>query len=84
MSEFVVIGNNISTATIRDYLFAKKINKGDSLVLNLMDYENILDEIRNSDEPIDIPINVLGVLLIKDTSGDVPVGRVQIVKNEKL
>lgn len=84
MSEFVVIGNNISTATIRDYLFAKKIDKGDSLVLNLMDYENILDEIRSSDEPIDIPVNVLGVLLIKDASGDVPVGRVQIVKNEKL
>jgi len=84
MSEFVVIGNNISTATIRDYLFAKKIDKGDSLVLNVSDYENILDEIRNSDEPIDIPVNVLGVLLIKDTSGDVPAGKVQIVKNEQL
>ncbi|ALM50558.1 hypothetical protein AMR72_17710 [Flavobacterium psychrophilum] len=84
MSEFVVIGNNISTATIRDYLFAKKIDKGDSLVLNVTDYENILDEIRNSDEPIDIPVNVLGVLLIKDTSGDVPAGKVQIVKNEQL
>lgn len=84
MSQYVVIGNNISTATIRDYLFAKKIDKGDSLVLNLMDYEHILDEIRNSDEPIDIPVNVLGVLLIKDPSGDVPVGKVQIVKNEKL
>lgn len=84
MSEFVVIGNNISTATIRDYLFAKKIDKGDSLLLNVTDYENILDEIRNSDEPIDIPVNVLGVLLIKDTSGDVPAGKVQIVKNEQL
>lgn len=84
MSEFVIIGNNISTATIRDYLFAKKIDKGDSLVLNVTDYENILDEIRNSDEPIDIPVNVLGVLLIKDTSGDVPAGKVQIVKNEQL
>jgi hypothetical protein len=84
MSEFVVIGNHISTGTIRDYLFAKKIDQGDSIVLNPMDFEHILDEIRQSDEPVDIPLNVLGVLLIKDTSGDVPVGKVQIVKNEKL
>jgi len=84
MSEFVVIGNHISTAVIRDYLFAKKIDKGDSIVLNAMDFEHILDEIRQSDEPVDIPLNVLGVLLIKDTSDNVPVGKVQIVKNEKL
>lgn len=84
MSEFVVIGDHISTATIRDYLFAKKIDKGDSLVLNNQDFEHILDEIRQSNEPVDIPLNVLGVLLIKDTTGDVPAGKVQIVKNEKL
>jgi len=84
MSEFVVVGHAISVASIRDYLFAKKIDKGDSIVLNPQDYENLLDEIRNSDEPIDIPVNVLGVLLLKDTSGDVPVGKVQIVKNETL
>lgn len=84
MSEFVVIGNHISTAAIRDYLFAKKIDRGDSLVLNIQDFEHILDEIRQSEEPVDIPLNVLGVLLIKDTSGDVPVGKVQIVKNDKL
>ena len=84
MSEFVVIGNHISTSAIRDYLFAKKIDRGDSLVLNIQDFEHILDEIRQSEEPVDIPLNVLGVLLIKDTSGDVPVGKVQIVKNDKL
>ncbi len=84
MSEFVVIGHAISVAAIRDYLFAKKIDKGDSIVLNPHDYENLLDEIRNSDEPIDIPVNVLGVLLLKDTTGDVPAGKIQIVKNEKL
>ncbi|MDV6168167.1 hypothetical protein R1T16_07000 [Flavobacterium sp. DG1-102-2] len=84
MPEFVVIGTSISTAAIRDYLFAKKIDKGDSLVLSTSDYENIIEEIRHSDEPIDIPLNVLGVLLIKDTSGDVPPGKVQIVKNDQL
>lgn len=84
MSEFVVLGNSITVAAIRSYLFTKKIDKGDSLVINPMDYENILDEIRSSDEPLDIPLNVLGVLLIKDTSGNVPLGKVQIIKNEKL
>jgi len=84
MSEFVVLGSTISIASIRDYLFTKKIDKGDSLVLNPMDYEHLIEEIKHSDEPVDIPVNVLGVLLIKDTSGDVPVGKVQIVKNEIL
>lgn len=83
MSEFVIVGK-ISIASIRDYLFAKKIDKGDSLILNDADYENILEEIKNSDEPVDIPVNVLGVLLVKDTTGDVPAGKVQIVKNEQL
>ncbi|MNK15880.1 hypothetical protein D3C87_340340 [compost metagenome] len=84
MSEFVILGSTISIASIRSYLFSKKIDKGDSLLLNPADYENLLEEIRSSDEPIDIPINVLGVLLIKDTNDNVPSGKVQIVKNEKL
>jgi len=84
MSQFVSIGHSISIAAIRDYLFAKRIDKGDSLVLNPSDYDNIGEEMKNSDEPIDIPVNVLGVLLLKDTTGDVPAGKVQIVKNETL
>ncbi|MEL1244499.1 hypothetical protein AAEO56_09520 [Flavobacterium sp. DGU11] len=84
MSEFVVIGNEISIASIRSFLFAKKIDNGDSLVLNPMDYENITEEIKNSEEPIDIPLNVLGVRIIKDTSGEVPNGKVQIVEDDKM
>ncbi|TRW23893.1 hypothetical protein FMM05_12085 [Flavobacterium zepuense] len=84
MSQFVSIGHSISVAAIRDYLFAKRIDKGDSLVLNPADYDHIGEEMKNSDEPIDIPVNVLGVLLLKDTTGDVPAGKVQIVKNETL
>lgn len=84
MSEFVVVGDHITVATIRSYLFAKKIDKGDTLVLNPMDYEHLIGDIKHSGEPIDIPLNVLGVLLAKDASGDVPVGKLQIVKNEQL
>lgn len=84
MSEFVVVGKTISVAAIRDYLFTKRIDKGDSLVLNPMDFEHLTEEIKASDEPIDIPLNVLGVLILKDTSGEVPVGKVQIVVNDKI
>jgi len=84
MPEFVAVGHAISIASIREYLFAKKIDKGDSIVLNPSDYENILDEIRHSGEGIDIPLNIFGVLLIKDTTDTVPAGKVQIVENEKL
>lgn len=81
MSEYTALAGRVSVAAIRNHLFEKRIDKGDTLVLNPMDYEHILDEIRNSDEPVDIPLNVLGVLLAK--SDDVPVGKVQIVKNDK-
>lgn len=84
MPEFVNIGEAVSIAAIRNYLFAKKIDKGDSLVLNASDYENIIEEIKNSHEPVDIPVNVFGVLIIKDPTGDVPTGKVQIVENDKM
>lgn len=84
MPQFVSIGETVSIAAIRNYLFTKKIDKGDSLVLNPADYENIIVEIKNSHEPVDIPVNVFGVLLIKDTGGDVPLGKVQIVENDKM
>ena len=45
-------------------------------------YQSILEEIKNSEEGIDIPINVFGVLLVQHDS--VEVGKVQIVKNEHL
>jgi hypothetical protein len=84
MPEYVVIGSKINTASIRDFLFAKRIDKGDSLVLNPIDYEHLLEEIKHSEEPIPIPLNVLGVLILKDPSGDVPVGKVQIVEDDKM
>ncbi len=83
MSEQIFIGSNISFPTIRDYIFDHKINKGDSLVLNPLNYEHILDEIRHSHEgQIPVPVNIFGVLLVKDTTGSVDIGKVQIVKNE--
>jgi hypothetical protein len=84
MPQFLFIGDAISMASIRDYLFSKKIDKGDTLVLNPSDYENIIEEIKNSDTPIDIPLNVFGVLIVKDATGEVPGGKVQVVENDKM
>ncbi|MBF0693642.1 MAG: hypothetical protein IR153_01125 [Flavobacterium sp.] len=83
MSEQIIIGSDISFHSLRDYIFDHKINRGDSIVLNPQNYEQILDQIRNSpDHEIDIPLNVFGVLLVKDTTDTVENGKIQIVKNE--
>lgn len=84
MSEYVVIGSKINIASIRDFLFAKRIDKGDALVLNPQDYEQIGEEIKNSEESVPVPLNVLGVRILKDTTGDVPLGKVQIVEDDKM
>ncbi len=84
MPEFVVIGNPINVASIRDYLFAKKIDKGDSLVLNIADYDTLVEEVKHSGEPIDIPFNVFGVLILKDSSNTIPAGKVQIIEDDKM
>ena len=84
MSQQIFIGSKITFQSIRDYIFEHKINKGDSIVLNPQNYEHITEEIKNSAEPIEIPVNVFGVLIIKDTTDTVENGKIQIVKNEVL
>ncbi|HLA56421.1 MAG TPA: hypothetical protein VK623_09995 [Flavobacterium sp.] len=82
MSQLQFIGSKITFQSIRDYIFEHKVNRGDSIVLNPQNYEHIVEEIKNSPEGIDIPVNVFGVLLIKDTTDTVETGKIQIVKNE--
>lgn len=79
MAEYITIGN-VSAAAIRNFLIEKKIDKGDSLVFNPMDFEHLTDDIRESGEPIDIPLKYFGVRILKDDN--VPPGKLQIVKNE--
>jgi sulfate adenylyltransferase subunit 1 (EFTu-like GTPase family) len=84
MGQQVFIGSKISFKSLRDYIFDHKVNQGDSIVIHPQNYENIVEEIKNSDEPLDIPINVFGVLIVKDTTNTVELGKVLIVKNEPL
>ena len=82
MSKQIFIGSTISFKSLRDYIFDHKINKGDSIVLNPMNYQAIIEEIKKSEEDIEIPINVFGVLLVQHDS--VELGKIQIVKDENL
>ncbi|MBA9071980.1 hypothetical protein GGR22_000106 [Flavobacterium gossypii] len=83
MSQQIFIGNPLSFKSIRDYIFDHKINKGDSIVLNPLNFKSLIEEIKHSaGETFEIPINVFGVLLLQDDS--VELGKIQIVKNENL
>ena len=84
MSEQIFIGSNISFHLLRDYIFDHKVNKGDSIVLHPLNYENILEEMRHSESGIDIPVNVFGIRIVKDNSGAVDIGKITIIKNENL
>ncbi|HEY0047288.1 MAG TPA: hypothetical protein VGB44_11305 [Flavobacterium sp.] len=85
MSELIFIGSDISFQSLRNYIFDHKITRGDSIALNPQNYEHILDEIRNAPEhEIEIPLNVFGVLLVKDTTGTVDTGKIQLIKNENF
>jgi hypothetical protein len=84
MSQQFTIGKEISIRVLRDYVIEHKVDKGDSIVLSALNYEHILDEIRHSGESIPVPINVLGILLLKDTTNSVETGKIQIIKNQNL
>ncbi|MFT3793263.1 hypothetical protein [Flavobacterium sp.] len=84
MSEFIFIGNKISVYALRDYIMRHRIDAGDSLVLNPHDFETIIQEMKNSPEGLhDFPVKLLEVLIAKDTTDTIPIGKLQIVKNEK-
>lgn len=84
MSEFIFIGNTISVYALRDYIMRHKIDAGDSLVLNPHDFEIIIQEIKTSAEGLhDFPVKLLEVIITKDTTNTIPIGKLQIVKNEK-
>lgn len=84
MSEFVVIGHKITFPALRDYVLSHKIDSGDAIVLNAHDYENLVHEMKDSDEGTPgLPVNFMGVLLTQDATDTVPIGKLQVVKNDK-
>ena len=84
MSQQFTIGKEISLRLLRDYVIEHKINKGDSIVLSALNFDHIVEEIKQSPEGLSVPIQILGVIIAKDTTGSVDTGKIQIVKNENL
>ncbi len=84
MSEFIFIGNKISVYSLRDYIMRHKIDAGDTLVLNAHDFDTIVHEMKASAEGLhDFPVKLLEVIITKDSTDSVPIGKIQIVKNDK-
>lgn len=84
MSEFFPIAHRITVPALRDYIMTHQLNNGDSLVVSPHDFQELVHEIKSSPEGIpDFPLNVLGVNILQDSTDTVPVGKIQIVKNEK-
>lgn len=81
MPEHTSLGTDVSVAAIRDYLFAGKVQKGDTIVLSSTDYEKIAAEFKAGDGTIDIPLNILGVTIAQDTTHTVEPGKIHVVKN---
>ena len=84
MSEFIFIGNPISVYALRDYIMRHKIDATDNLILHPHDFDALIQDMKNSAEGLpDFPVKILEVIITKDTADSVPIGKVQIVKNEK-
>jgi hypothetical protein len=84
MSQSIFIGNKISLPALRDYIITHTINAGDTLVLNTHDFKTIIEELKHSEEGIpDFPLTMLGVIITQDSTDTIPIGKVQIVKNDE-
>ena len=84
MSQFNFL-HKMSVAGIRDYIITHRIDHGDTLVLSPQDFEHLIQDMKASSDGIpDIPIKILNVIITQDSTDTVPIGKVQIVKNEKF
>jgi hypothetical protein len=82
MAEFTFV-HKISVASLRDYIITHRIDQGDSIVLNPHDFEHLIHDIKNtSNELPDIPLTVVGVIVSQDSTDTIPIGKIQIVKND--
>lgn len=80
MSSITPLGNKISLAWIKEYIFKNQISSGDSLILNPQDFELIIQEMKSSGDGIStIPAIVQGVLIIQDAADRVSMGQAQVL-----
>jgi len=85
MSTLVTIGHAVTFPALRDYIITHRIDSGDSIVVHPNDYENLVREVKHSESGLaGLPVEVLGVLITHDGTDTIPIGKMQVVKNEKL
>lgn len=85
MSTLITIGHAVTFPTLRDYIMSHRIDAGDSIVVHPNDYENLVREVKQSESGLaGLPIEVLGVLITHDGADTVPIGKIQVIKNERL
>ena len=74
---------NITIKSIRDYILDASITDEDTILLNQVDYDNIILEHRESyNESMTIPFLLLGVLVKEDDTYSVPANRVKVIQND--
>lgn len=82
MPNHTTLGTEINVASIRDFLFSGNVEPGDSLVLNETDYNRIAAEFKAGEQPIEIPLTILGLTIMKDTTATLPAGKIHVIKND--
>lgn len=83
MLQFISIGKKITLPLLRDYIITHKVDQGDVIALHINDLKELHQEILSSGEKPDIPLTLLGVIITHDAADLVPIGKLQIVKNDK-
>lgn len=83
MSQYTTAGK-ITMASLRNLIIAKQADKGDSVIINATDYAHLTEEVTHAEEPVSLPLSILGVLIVKDTTNEVPASKVQFVQDDKM
>ena len=84
MSDYISIGENITFSSIREYISNNEIAAGNTILLNIADFEALIFEMRtHTQEGIELPIKVQDVLITSDTTDTVPKGKILLKENHK-
>lgn len=74
---------NITIKSLRDFILDNNLTDHDTLMLNQVDFDNIIIEFRAIyNEGIIIPYYLIGVLIEVDSLGRVPFNRIGIIKDD--
>jgi hypothetical protein len=74
----------IRIKSLRDYILDNSLGEDDTITLNQRDFDALALEYRRTyNEGIDVPFNLLRVLIKEDESLRVHVGKIKVIKNDE-